>query len=284
MKLFEKQLVWVVFTVMALFSAQSYATVKLPRLISDGMVLQRDVPLKIWGWADPGEKVKIAFVGKTYQAKADKQGNWMTGLPAIAAGGLYNMKINDIEIHGILIGDVWLCSGQSNMELLINRVLDLYQDEIQQVNNINICYFKSSVRTGAISPLADYKDGSWLPATPDNVLNFSAIPYFFGAELYKKYKVPIGLINTAIGSSPLESWLSEEHLKPYIDKWQSAQARFDSIRASRKPSDKVLHFNFNDELAKNDPGASRWSKADADVSGWPQIGVLVKMLIVYGSI
>jgi sialate O-acetylesterase len=255
------------------YSTQVNAAVKLPRLISDGMVLQRDVPLKIWGWADPAEKVKIEFLGKTYNTKADKQGNWKVELPALTAGGPFNMKVNEIEIHDILIGDVWLCSGQSNMELFVNRVLDLYNDEIQRVNNTNIRYFKSSVRTDAKGPLTDFKDGAWLPATYANVLNYAAVPYFFGAELYQKYKVPIGLINTAIGGSPLESWLSEEHLKKYIDKWEAAKVRIDSMRAKRSQEGNTNRFNFSAELAKNDPGVSLWSKADVDVSDWPTISL-----------
>jgi sialate O-acetylesterase len=271
----KNQLVWVVIAFTVLFSVHVNATVKLPRLISDGMVLQRDVPLNIWGWADPAEKVKIEFLGKTYHAKADKAGNWKLELPALSAGGPFNMKVNEIEIHDILIGDVWLCSGQSNMELFVYRVLDLYQNEIQKVNNSNIRYFKPSVRNDAQSPVTDFNDGSWLPATPANIMNFAAVPYFFGAELYKKYKVPIGLINTAIGGSPLESWLSKDHLKKYIDKWQAAQARMDSIRASRKlHAGNASPFNFSEELSKSDPGIiARWSKSNVDVSDWPQISL-----------
>jgi len=263
-----KRLVWLGVIAVAFNSTQVNAAVKLPRLISDGMVLQRDVSLKIWGWADSDEKVKIDFLGKTYQTKADKQGNWKVELPAIAAGGPYNMKVNDIEIHNILIGDVWLCSGQSNMELMIYRVLDLYQSEIIQTNNTNIHYFKPSIRTDSQSPQNDFNEGKWLPATQENIMNFSSLSYFFGAELYKKYNVPIGLINNAIGGSAIESWVNEEYLKSYMDKWKVAKAKADSMRANSP-----VRFNFNAELAKNDSGIGRWSKSDVNVSGWPQISL-----------
>ncbi|MDP4208874.1 MAG: sialate O-acetylesterase [Bacteroidota bacterium] len=255
------------------FTTSVSAKVKLPRLISDGMVLQRDVPLKIWGWADPNEKVKIEFRGKTYQTKTDKQGNWKTYLPAQKAGGPFNMKVNEIEIRNILVGDVWLCSGQSNMELMVYRVLDLYQTEIEQTNNTNIRYFKPSVRVDAQIPQNDFKDGTWLPATQGNIMNFSSLSYFFGAELYQKYKVPIGLINNAIGGSAIESWLSEDYLKLYMDRWQAAKARVDSIRANRTSVANPVRFDFNAELAKNDSGIGRWSKAGVNVSGWPQISL-----------
>jgi len=275
MKIMNKKTFCIVIIITGLFSAHINAAVKLPRLISDGMVLQRDIPLKIWGWADPGEKIKIEFIGKNYEARTDKQGNWNAELPATAAGGPYNMKVNEIEIHDILIGDVWLCSGQSNMELFVYRVLDLYNDEIQKVNNPNIHYFKSLYRNEAQSPVSDFKDGSWLPATPENIMNFASVPYFFGAELCRTYKVPVGLINTAIGGSALESWLSEEYLKSYMDKWKAVQTRFDSIRASRslQQPGNIPQFNFSAELAKNDPGIGRWSKAYTDASDWPQISI-----------
>lgn len=273
MNLLKKQSVLFVFVVAFFFPVPVNAAVKLPRLISDGMVLQRDVPLKIWGWAAPSEKVKIEFVGKTYQTKADKQGNWKVELSAVAAGGPYTMKVNEIEIKDILMGDVWLCSGQSNMELMVYRVLDLYQNEIEHTNNANIRYFKPSIRNDSENPQNDFKDGTWLPATQANILNFSSLSYLFGAELYKKYNVPIGLINNAIGGSAIESWVSEEYLKSYLNRWQSARARADSIHAKGPKVANPVHFNFNAELAKSDSGLNRWSKADVNVSGWPQISL-----------
>jgi sialate O-acetylesterase len=249
------------------------AKVKLPRLISDGMVLQCDVPLRIWGWADPNEKIKIEFRGNVYQTKTDKQGNWKTELPAQKAGGPFDMMVNEIGIHNILIGDVWLCSGQSNMELMVYRVLDLYKTEIEQTNNTNIRYFKSSVRNDAQSPQTDFKDGTWLPATRENIMNFSSLSYFFGEELYKKHKVPIGLINIAIGGSAIESWLSEEYLKSYMDRWLALKSRADSVLEKRITQTNMGRFNFNVELAKNDSGIGHWNKADVNVSGWPQISL-----------
>lgn len=246
------------------------ASVRLPRLIGDGMVLQRNAPLNIWGWADPGEKVKIEFIGNVYEVKADKQGNWKAGLPACTAGGPYVMKINNLEIKDILIGDVWLCSGQSNMELMIYRVLDLYQNEIEQTDNPNIRYFKPAERNESSDPQVDFKGGKWLPATQENIMNFSSLSYFFGAELYRKYKVPIGLINNAIGGSAIESWLSEDYLRPYMDKWLTAKARVDSLRSRTSPLGSK-GFDFNAELAREDPGVGLWSKENVDVSGWPEV-------------
>jgi len=262
-----------VFVLIVSFSGQLNAAVKLPRLISNGMVLQRDAPLKIWGWADPGEKVLVEFLDKKYQTKTDKQGNWKVDLPPIKAGGPYTMKVNEIEIKDILMGDVWLCSGQSNMELMVYRVLDLYQKEIEQTNNTNIRYFKPSIRTDSQTPQNDFKEGVWLPATQENIMNFSSLSYFFGDQLYQKYKVPIGLINNAIGGTAIESWVSEDFMKSNMDKWNAAKAKADSIRATRPSTANQPRFNFNAELAKNDPGLGRWSKDDVNTSDWPEISL-----------
>lgn len=271
MKLFRK--IMVILIAVGLWSNPTDAAVKLPRLISDGMVLQRDAPLKIWGWADPNEKVKVEFLGKKYQTKADKQGNWKVDLPAIPAGGPYTMKVNEIEIKDILMGDVWLCSGQSNMELMVYRVLDLYQKEIEQINNTNIRYFKPLIRTDSQTPQKDFKEGAWLPATQENIMNFSSLSYFFGDQLYQKHKVPIGLINNAIGGTSIESWVSEDFMKSSLDKWNKAKAKSDSIRAARPSSANQPRFNFNAELAKNDPGLGKWSRDDVNTSDWPEISL-----------
>ncbi len=250
------------------------AAVKLPRLVSSGMVLQRDVPLKIWGWADPSEKVKVEFRGASFQTKADRKGNWQLELPATSAGGPYSLKVNDIELTDILVGEVWLSSGQSNMELPIRRVMDLYSDEINKVRNTNIRLFRSSTRKEPETAQSDYPDGKWLPATQENIGEFSAISWFFASDLYQKYQVPVGIISTAIGGSPAEAWLSEDKVNPYLDKWKAGKAHADSIRAKIKEEEpEKLKYNWNAEVNKNDPGAGRWSKADVDVSGWPQISL-----------
>lgn len=124
------------------FTVQSEAKITLPALLSDGMVLQRDCIVKIWGTSDAGEKVNLAFCGKTYQTVADEQGNWIIGLSPLKAGGPYDMQINEITLHDILIGDVFLCSGQSNMELMVSRVMDKFADEVKSYENPMIHYIK----------------------------------------------------------------------------------------------------------------------------------------------
>lgn len=274
MKRYKPELGLFILFLFVAFSIQTKAVVKLPRLVSNGMVLQRGEPLKIWGWADPSEKVKVEFLDKSYQTQADKKGNWQLELPETSAGGPYSMKVNEIEISDILIGDVWLASGQSNMELPLRRVMDLYADEINQINNTNIRLFRSSSRKDHESAQTDNPDGSWLSATPENFMEFSAIAYFYADELYRKYHIPVGIISTAIGGSPAESWLSEGKVTKYLDEWKTTQARLDSIRVKRKVEEgDKKPFNWSVEINKNDPGVSSWSKADVDVSDWPTMSI-----------
>lgn len=250
------------------------ASLKLPALISDGMVLQRDTELKLWGWASTGESVEISFLNKSYKTTADANGKWEVSLPPQKAGGPYQMQINNIFINDILIGDVWLCSGQSNMETLISRVLDLYKDEVSQINNPYIRYLKIPLKYNFTGVSDDINGGLWKAATPENILDFSAVAYFFAKDLYDKYKVPIGLLNSSVGGSPIEAWLSKDALKQFPTNLQVAQqfaqpGYIDSIRAEEKKNTEQWYATLN----QNDKGISNWFKNDLDTSDWGTISL-----------
>jgi len=194
------------------------AQVKLPRLIRDSMVLQREARIKLWGWANAGEKLSIRFNGKKLKATADNQGKWLAYLPPMKAGGPYTMTIdasNHIVVHDILIGDVWLCSGQSNMvhQMILHR--DEYEKDIETANYPQIRQFWIPTLTDLQKPKDDLPTGYWKSANPDDVLQFSVVAYFFGRVIHEKYHVPIGLINSSVGGPPVESWTSEEGLKQF---------------------------------------------------------------------
>ena len=189
------------------------AQIKLPRLIRDSMILQRDAPIKIWGWAHQKEKIKITFNNKVYNTIADSTGKWKITLQLMQAGGPFTMKLdanNHIVINNILIGDVWICSGQSNMvhQMGIHNVL--YADEITNANYSEIRHFFIPNITDLQQPHDDIQTGYWKPANPQDILQFSAVAYFFAKKLYEKYHVPIGLINASWGGTPIEAWISEE--------------------------------------------------------------------------
>ncbi|MEX6689191.1 sialate O-acetylesterase [Danxiaibacter flavus] len=209
---------FVAFVISCFYSNNSHAAIKLPALVRDSMILQRDAELKIWGWAAKEEKVEVVFNKKRYNTTASTDGKWSISLPRMQAGGPFDMTIkgsNTIALHDILIGDVWLCSGQSNMVLPMERVKEKYPDDIETANFPEIRQFFIPQQTSLTGALDTILPGNWKSATPKNVLQFSAVAYFFAREIYQKYHVPIGIINASVGGSPIESWMSEEALKTF---------------------------------------------------------------------
>src|SRR5262245_46071231 len=210
--------------VVALFSLinRCEAQIRLPQLIRDSMVLQRDARINVWGWASGGEKVNVRFNGKTYKTKATADGKWLIVLPPMRAGGPYSMDIsgsNKITLKEILIGDVWMCSGQSNMVHQMSLHSVRYADDVASANYPEIRHFWIPTLTDLRGPREDLPVGNaamgWRSANPKNVLDFSAVAYFFARKIYEKYHVPIGLINASVGGTPIEAWISEEGLKDF---------------------------------------------------------------------
>jgi Domain of unknown function (DUF303). len=194
------------------------ANVKLPQLICDGMVLQRDTKIIIWGWASPGEKVQVKFDKRIFRTVTDSEGSWKVSLPPMKAGGPYTMEVkgnNTIIINDILFGDVWFCSGQSNMVLNMERVKEKYPDDIAAANFPEIRNFFIPTASDIISVHKDLPGGKWISSSPENVLGFGAATFFFARSIYQEYKVPIGIINSSVGGTPIEAWTSEEGLKEF---------------------------------------------------------------------
>ncbi|WP_207420505.1 sialate O-acetylesterase [Desertivirga brevis] len=197
---------------------QSNAQIRLPRLVADSMVLQRDMPLKIWGWASPGEKVSVNFNKRSISTVAGAEGKWLVKLPAMKAGGPYEMRLqgkNTIILKGILLGDVWLCAGQSNMvhQMGIHNVR--YAEDIEKANFPEIRQFLVPTMASLSGTKDDFQKGSWKWANSQSVNDFSAVAYFFARNIYNKHRVPIGIINSSYGGTPIEAWTSEEGLKQF---------------------------------------------------------------------
>ena len=164
-----------IFVLTLLLSAFLFGQVRLPKLISDGMVLQRDTKLKVWGWAEKGENISVNFINNTYKTTADAEGDWSVTLPELKAGGPYTMQIkgsNEITINNIMIGDVWLCSGQSNMEHTVGSFSWVYKKEIANSTNNYIREFHVPPQFDFNEPQKDFQSGSWKEANPENVLDF----------------------------------------------------------------------------------------------------------------
>lgn len=220
------------------------ANVVLPRFVSDGMVLQRNVKIPVWGWADPGESVQIQFKGKTYHTKAGNDGKWAASLKSTEAGGPYEMQIkgnNEITLHNILVGDVWICSGQSNMEFNIGAVKDKYASEIASSANPNIRQFLVTKKT-SFQPMDTVGAAQWKEANPANVLSFTAVGYFFARDLYEKYKVPIGLIHTSWGGTVAEAWTSTEGLQSFVNYAERAK-NLSSAEKVNLPNEPTVLYN-----------------------------------------
>lgn len=196
----------------------AFTQVKLPRLIRDSMILQRETPIKIWGWAAKNEKVSIRFNGQHVTAKTGADGKWKITLAPMKAGGPFKMEINasnKIILKDVLIGDVWLCSGQSNMVHQMELHGVTYANDIATANYPAIRQFWVENRSDMSHPHDDLATGSWKWANPEDVKAFSAVAYFFARAIYEKYHVPIGIINASVGGTPIEAWTSEEGLSSF---------------------------------------------------------------------
>jgi sialate O-acetylesterase len=192
------------------------ATVKLPVIWRDSMILQRNVKVPIWGWAAPNERIQIEFKGKVFATTADPDGKWYTKLRAYHWGGPFEMSVkgdhNEIVLKNILIGDVFICSGQSNMERTVGNT---YPEDVAVSLNYNIRQFRVE-HQDADTALEDLRVFSgWKSASPATVKGFTATGYFFAQDLYAKYGVPIGIINSSYGSALAEAWMSREGLSGF---------------------------------------------------------------------
>lgn len=252
-----------------------HAKIRLPKLVSDGMVLQRDQALKIWGQADAGEKVDVQFQNKKYTAVGDHSGNWQIILPEMKSGGPYIMTINEITLRNILIGDVYLCSGQSNMELPMRRVKTVYPQELLSAKNTNIRFFTVPQKYNFKEAQNDLDGGTWEEADPQTIQNFSAVAYFFAKEMYLYNKIPVGIIHSSLGGSPIQAWMNAASLKKYPEYLSEAQKwKNDELIRHTESSEKALSNAWYAELDNGDAGIkNHWEKPDFNDSDWKKMNV-----------
>jgi len=271
------KLFYAVISITIIFCNISYGEIRLPRLVRDSMILQRDTKVKIWGWASPGEKIKIDFLNKKYKIVADAKGNWMVELSPMKAGGPYTMKIdakNHIVLNDILIGDVWFCSGQSNMVHQMKLHSVKYPDEIDHANYPEIRQFWIPTMTDLEGPRNDLPTGYWKSANPENVLDFSAVAYFFAKDLYEKYHVPIGIINASVGGTPIEAWSSEDGLKEFPSIEKNIEKNKDTAYINSFKRKAFANFaNIPKPVDKGLSGPIPWHDPAYVPKEWRQIGI-----------
>ncbi|HUS05052.1 MAG TPA: sialate O-acetylesterase [Bryobacteraceae bacterium] len=229
------------------------ADVRLPALIGDHMMLQRDLPVRLWGNADAGEPVNVSLAGKQASTVADALGRWSVSLAPLAAGGPFDLTIqgkNALRISDVLIGEVWVASGQSNMEWPMARVQNA-ETEIAAAAYPSIRVFQVAKKVSD-TPLPDVT-GKWSRADGDSVRNFSAVGYFFARHLHQKLGIPIGVIHSSWGGTPAESWTSaptltrDPALTPLLHDW--------ALNLSRYPETFALYEKRRQEWADGDKKA-----------------------------
>jgi len=231
------------------------------------MVLQRDKEIRIWGWASKGETVTLSFNGQSLKSKADNEGNWSVLLKPMKYGGPYELKVagkNVIQLRNILIGDVWICSGQSNMEWIIKNTNNA-KKEIAESNYPQIRLFTVQ-KAMSFKPEKDV-EGEWQECNPETVGDFSAVAYFFGRKLHKDLNIPIGLINTSWGGTYVQAWISWDSMskKPEFQK-------VDFKDLEKSMAERRVKQDQYQQALKNDKGmVEKWYEPSSSVSGWKKI-------------
>ncbi|MCF8336194.1 MAG: sialate O-acetylesterase, partial [Bacteroidales bacterium] len=271
-----------VFIMALLIHNTALSDVRLPELISNGMVLQRNAEIKIWGRADANENIVVSFKDSSFHTVADKSGKWSVNLPPMKAGGPWTMTIrgnNTIRLKDVLLGEVWISSGQSNMELPIRRVRPVYESEIISSKNHSIRYFDVPQEYNFNRPETDLESGRWKKSNPENVLEFSAVAYFFAKKLYETYHVPVGIINASVGGSPAEAWISEDVLRDKFSEYHKKMQRFKDTALIRKirQQDQKRMQDWYKRLQHKDKGYKTpnktWHDQDISTSGWSEMEI-----------
>jgi sialate O-acetylesterase len=262
-----------------ILSSKVNSQVSLAKIFNDNMVLQRNTTISIWGFAKPNDSIEVKFNQQKVVTKTNVVGKWMVKLKPEIAGGPFELIVkgeNTLVVKNILVGEVWLCSGQSNMELMVGQSDDFKHEKENAINYPNIRHIKIPKEINSL-PNSDIKNGSWDVCSPSSVENFTGVGYFFAKQLYDKLNIPIGLINASWGGSVIESWISREGFENSEDfknlistmpkvsldslltlKKTMTQDRIESLQNSKFSTAKIemykdLNLNDNSWLLMNEP-------------------------------
>lgn len=256
------------------------AEVRLPQIFQSGMVLQRGTEIPVWGHAEPGETVIVSLNKKTAAATADTDGKWRVNLPAMKAGGPYVMEVRskfqqstvNCQLNDVWIGDVWLCSGQSNMETTLERVSPQYPEELNDSNS-RVRLFHVAYQTDMHRPSADLRPASWQPLNRRNAWRFSAIGYFLGKHLQREKGVAQGIIESAWGGTPVEAWISADSIrKHYPVMYRKTQFyQDDAYVETQQRAASLANRQWRELLDQGDPGMGRYMMPDCDDRAWATV-------------
>jgi sialate O-acetylesterase len=233
-----------VLTLVMICSSVASANIQLPKIFGDNMVLQRGMPIPVWGRAEPGEKITVRFNNTSQKVTTGTDGKWMVRIPEQKAGGPYVLTVqgtNTITFNNVLVGEVWLCSGQSNMEWNVKSVINA-EKEIESANYPLIRHIEIP-KSIALKPQEDITgNNKWESATPENVGDFTAVGYFFAREIFQELNVPIGLIHSSWGGTHSETWTSKDAFEkdPEFKEMIASMPSLDLDSLATQQSDKML--------------------------------------------
>ena len=259
------------------------AKVQLPKLFQSGMVLQRNQPIPVWGKADAGEQVTITFRKKVYTTTAGADGRWQIDLPKQKAGGPYTMEVSSesaasekVELTDVLVGDVWLCSGQSNIDVTIERVYPQYVSDIDTFNLPQVRLFRVQNETNAHGPQDDIRPTTinWKPLTKQNAWLFSAVGSFLGKRMFETTGVPQGIIVNSWGGTPIEAWIPADSLQQNYPMQVEKTRLYDNPEFVRTQAqaNNMADRRWNELLDQQDVGiAQHFTALDYDDSAWQTI-------------
>ncbi|MCR5671947.1 MAG: hypothetical protein K6G10_13155 [Butyrivibrio sp.] len=257
-------------------------TLLLPKIISDGMVIQRKKKIHIWGWDEPGRVITAKLDDLSSSAAADENGRFDIYLPEKESGGPYELTVSDdreraITVKDVMIGLVWLCTGQSNVELPINRVKDRYPELATVEENKNVRTFKIKEDTDYHGPLEELRSGSWNHVSVDTIMDYSATGYFFASYLQKLTGETVGFINASLGGSRISSWMSKEMLSGYDELLAEAEKYSDDeFRESQISKNDINATLWREKLDKLDRGLSeKWMDSGLDERSWKVMDIPV---------
>jgi len=276
MKINRKSLAAFVLLLLSLAGA-AHADVRVPSVIGDNMVLQQGRKARVWGWAEPGERVTVTFRGDRETADADARGRWEVFVGPYKAGGPFELNVagrNTLAFKNVLVGEVWVCSGQSNMEWPLVNAQDGAK-ETAAADYPLIHLFTVTKKTSA-DPL-DNVEGHWVVTTPKEAAQFSAVGYFFGRELFQRLKVPVGLIHTSWGGTPAEAWTSravlaaDPALKPILERYDQQLADLPRLQREYEAAQAEWARKYMTEDAGNKGEPAGYAKPEYDAASWQRM-------------
>lgn len=275
---------YIVLLFIAILSQPMLAQLRLPGIFSDGMVMQRFAPVPVWGWGKAGEKVKVTIGDKAKTVKVGKDGKWNVSMPELPAGGPYRLTVTEKGKNpqtlaiDLFIGDVFLFSGQSNQELPIRRCMDnkTVAETAKVYTNDNIHYLKLPHQFDFATPKDDCNAPKWVTINPQTAAEIAAVSYFVGKEIQEYAKVPVGIINSSVGGTRVEAWMSYANLSQFPEYKEILKDRkyhqknwVDSVRNAENEAIRA----WNARREQSDTILSRWQKPGYDFSSWKPVDI-----------